>query len=196
MECHDGSVVLIGGALEGGRAKIALDAPIDLEVTGWTPRDLIGRAADGRTVTLRIEPTAAGEAPLDVAILVDHSGSMQEACAGDRPGLTKHQATVGALGRVARTVEKSDMVDLWEFDDALAFVGSTRAGENRQADLGTLVRALSGPRGGTEIGGSLDRVLTQSKARDVLLITDGKSHALDVQALAQRGRRIAAVLVG
>ncbi len=121
---------------------------------------------------------------------------MQEACAGDRPGLTKHQATVGALGRVARTVEKSDMVDLWEFDDALAFVGSTRAGENRQADLGTLVRALSGPRGGTEIGGSLDRVLTQSKARDVLLITDGKSHALDVQALAQRGRRIAAVLVG
>jgi Vault protein inter-alpha-trypsin domain len=196
VECRGGSVVLIGGALEGGRAKIGLDAPIDLEVTGWTPRDLIGRAADGRTVTLRIEPTAAGEAPLDVAVLVDHSGSMQEACAGDRPGLTKHQAAVGALEQVARTAEKSDMVDLWEFDDALTFVGSTRAGEKRQADLGTLVRGLSGPRGGTEIGGSLDRVLTRSKARDVLLITDGKSHALDVQALAQRGRRIAAVLVG
>jgi hypothetical protein len=196
VECRGGSVVLIGGALEGGRAKIALDAPIDLEVTGWTPRDLIGRAADGRKVTLRIEPTAAGEAPLDVAILVDHSGSMQEVCAGDRPGLTKHQAAVGALGRVARTAATSDMVDLWEFDDALTFVGSTRAGENRQADLGTLVQALSGPRGGTEIGGSLDRVLTRSKARDVLLITDGKSHALDVQALAQRGRRISAVLVG
>ena len=88
------------------------------------------------------------------------------------------------------------MVDLWEFDDALTFVGSTRAGEKRQADLATLVRALSGPRGGTEIGNSLDRVLTRSKARDVLLITDGKSHALDVQALAQRGRRISAVLVG
>jgi Vault protein inter-alpha-trypsin domain len=196
VECRGGTAALIGGALEGGRAKIALDAPIDLEVSGWTPRDLIGRAADGRTVTLRIEPTAAGEASLDVAILVDHSGSMQEACAGDRPGLTKHQAAVGALEQVARTAEKSDMVDLWEFDDALTFVGSTRAGEKRQADLGTLVRGLSGPRGGTEIGGSLDRVLTRSKARDVLLITDGKSHALDVQALAQRGRRIAAVLVG
>jgi Vault protein inter-alpha-trypsin domain len=196
VECRGGSVVLIGGALEDGRAKIGLDAPIDLEVTGWSPRDLIGRAADGRTVTLRIEPTAAGEASLDVAILVDHSGSMQEACAGDRAGLTKHQAAVDALGRLARTVDRSDLVDLWEFDDALAFVGSTRAGEKRQADLGTLARALSGPRGGTEIGGSLDRVLTQSKARDVLLITDGKSHALDVQALAQRGRRIAAVLVG
>jgi hypothetical protein len=196
VECRGGTVALIGGALEGGRATVALDAPIDLEVTGWTPRDLIGRAADGRSVTLRIEPTAAGAAPLDVAILVDHSGSMQETCTGDRPGLTKHQAVVGALGGLARTVEQPDMVDLWEFDDAVAFLGSTRAGGKRQADLGTLVRALSGPRGGTEIGGALDRVLNQSKVRDVLLITDGKSHALDVQVLAQRGRRISAVLVG
>src|SRR5215470_17470485 len=108
VECRGGTAALIGGALEGGRAKIALDAPIDLDVTGWTPRDLIGRAADGRSVTLRIEPTAAGEAQLDVAILVDHSGSMQEACAGDGPGLTKHQAAVDALRRVARAVEKSD----------------------------------------------------------------------------------------
>jgi hypothetical protein len=196
VECRGGSAALIGGALEGGRAKIALDAPIDLEVIGWTPHDLIGRAADGRAVTLRIEPTAAGEASLDVAILLDHSGSMQEACAGDRPGLTKHQVAVDALRRLARTVEKSDMVDLWEFDDAVTFVGSTRAGEKRQADLGTLVRALSGPHGGTEIGDSLDRVLTRSKACDVLLITDGKSHALDVQALAQHGRRISVILVG
>src|SRR5215470_14368178 len=196
VECRGGSAALIGGALEGGRAKIALDAPIDLEVTGWTARDLIGRAADGRSVTLRIEPTAAGEAQLDVAIMVGHSGSMQEACAGNGPGLTKHQAAVGALAAIARAVDKPDMVDLWESDDALTFLGSTRAGEKRQADLGTLVRALSGPRGGTEIGGALDRVLTQSKARDLLLITDGKSHALDVQALAQRGRRISAVLVG
>jgi vault protein inter-alpha-trypsin-like protein len=196
VECRGGTVALMGGALEGGRATVALDAPIDLEVTGWTPRDLIGRAADGRAVTLRVEPTAAGAAQLDVAILVDHSGSMQEACAGDRSGLTKHQAVVGALGAIAPTVEQPDMVDLWEFDDAVAFLGSTRAGEKRQADLGTLARALSGPRGSTEIGGALDRVLNQSKVRDVLLITDGKSHALDVQALAQRGRRISAVLVG
>ncbi|HEV2955299.1 MAG TPA: VIT domain-containing protein [Xanthobacteraceae bacterium] len=196
VDCRGGSAVLIGGALQEGRAKIGLDAPIDLEVTGWSPRDLVGRAADGRAVTLRIEPTAAGEAPLDLAVLVDHSGSMQEACAGDRPGLTKHQAAVAALGRVARTVATSDLVDLWEFDDALTFVGSTRGGDERPADLATLVRGLSGPRGGTEIGGSLERVLARSKARDVLLITDGKSHALDVHALAQRGRRIAAVLVG
>src|SRR5215813_1762592 len=196
VECRGGTAALMGGALEGGRAKIALDAPIDLEVTGWLPRDLIGRAADGRSVTLRIEPSAVGEGALDVAILVDHSGSMQEACAGGRPVLTKHQAAVGALAGLAHTAGKSDLVDLWEFDDALTFIGSTRAGEKRQADLGTLVQALSEPRGGTEIGSALDRVLNRSKARDVLLITDGKSHALDVQALARHGRRIAAVLVG
>jgi hypothetical protein len=86
VQCCGGSAVLIGGALENGRAKIGLDAPIDLEVTGWSARDLIGRAAGGCTVTLRIEPTPAAEAALDVAILIDHSGSMQEACAGDRPG--------------------------------------------------------------------------------------------------------------
>jgi hypothetical protein len=67
----------------------------------------------------------------------------------DRPDRTKHDIEVGVLGRVACTVEKSDMVDLWEFDDALTFVGSTRAGEERQAELASLVRALSGPRGGT-----------------------------------------------
>src|SRR5262245_10972967 len=89
VECRGGTVALIGGALAEGRAKVALNAPIDLEVSGWSSRDLIGRAADGRTVTLRIEPTAAADAPLDVAILVDHSGSMQEACDGDRAGLTK-----------------------------------------------------------------------------------------------------------
>lgn len=210
VQCRDGSAVLIGGSLENGRAKIGLDAPIDLEVTGWSARNLIGRAADGRAVTLRIEPTAVGETPLDVAILVDHSGSMAEVCAGNRPGGTKHEVVVGALRRVACMVGKSDIIDLWEFDDRPTFVGSTRPGEEHvafltswlsgqrrsQADLATLAQALSGPHGGTEIGGSLDCVLTRSKVRDVLLITDGKSHALDVQALAQRGRRISVVLVG
>lgn len=33
-------------------------------------------------------------------------------------------------------------------------------------------------------------------AADILVITDGQSHALDVQALARSGRRISVVLVG
>ena len=59
-----------------------------------------------------------------------------------------------------------------------------------------LVRGLRGPGGGTEIGTALDRVMRATPARDLLLITDGKSYALDVQKLARYGRRVAVVLVG
>src|SRR5262249_40963286 len=91
VQCRDGTVTLRGGTLENGRAQVPLDAPIDLEVAGWTPRDLHGRCADGRAVALRIEPAGGGERALDVAVLVDRSGSMAELCTSTRI-LTKHAA--------------------------------------------------------------------------------------------------------
>jgi len=202
VACRDGNVVLLGGGLKGGRARIGLDAPIDLEVTGWSPRDLTGRAADGRTVRFRIEPTPAGEASLNAAILVDHSGSMDEVCTSASRAGTKHKVVVNALRKIAATLTPSDLIDLWEFDDEADFVGSTRPGARggqpgtHTGDLAKLARALHGPCGGTEIGGALENVLSGSESRDLLLITDGKSYELDVQALARRGRRISVVLVG
>src|SRR5579883_1082418 len=145
VTCRDGVVSLIGGRLEDGRADIALNAPIDLDVTGWTPRTLAGRMADGRPVALRIEPLAGGEQTLDV----------------------------------------------WEFAAKLKHIGSSR-----EASLHELVGRLDGPDGGTEIGHAVTGVLAATGARDILLVTDGKSHALDVQALARSGRRFALVLVG
>ena len=59
-----------------------------------------------------------------------------------------------------------------------------------------LVDSLSGPAGGTEIGKAIEATIAQTPARDIVIITDGKSHALDVQALAQKGRRISVILVG
>ena len=38
----------------------------------------------------------------------------------------------------------------------------------------------AGPAGGTEIGRALAGVTVHAKTRDVLLVTDGKSYALDV----------------
>jgi hypothetical protein len=38
--------------------------------------------------------------------------------------------------------------------------------------------------------------MAQSPARDLLLITDGKSFALDVQTLARCGWRVCVVLIG
>ena len=60
----------------------------------------------------------------------------------------------------------------------------------------TLVARLGDPRGGTEIGRAIEGTLRDTACRDLLLITDGKSHALDVQALASMGHRISVLLVG
>lgn len=190
VTCRDGAVSLIGGRLENGRADIALNSPIDLDVTGWTPRALAGRTADGRAVALRVEPLSGGEAVLDVAMLVDRSGSMSERCSL-LDGLTKHEAALAALERLVFDVRREDAVDLWEFAAKLKHVGSAP-----KATLHELVGRLDGPDGGTEIGHATAGVLAATDARDILIVTDGKSHALDVQALARSGRRFSLVLVG
>jgi hypothetical protein len=206
VTCTSGSVQLANGQLENGRAQIALNAPIDLSVTGWAPRELNGHAADGRSVTLRIDPQDSGEAALDLAILVDRSGSMNEVCSRGS-ALTKHKAVRSGLETIASRLRDSDAVSLWEFDTALTRLGSTTeasrgnwfgAGRRgRSADrLLDLVRQLAAPSGGTEIGAALGGVAGSSKVRDLLLVTDGKSHALDVQAIARMGTRVSVVLIG
>src|SRR5262249_5484706 len=62
VSCVDGQVSLHGGSLQNGEACIGLDAPIDLEVSAWTPREMTGRAADGRKVALRIGPSPVAAA--------------------------------------------------------------------------------------------------------------------------------------
>jgi len=193
VTCRDGAATLIGGRLEEGRATVPLDAPIDLEITGWTSQALSGRAADGRVVVLKVAPSPAGEAPLDVAVVIDRSGSMGEICAGVGKRLTKHDAIRSGLEQVARRLDAADVVDLWEFDDAPGHVGRSGPEGHR---LLRLIGKLGSPRGGTEIGRAINTALAESPARDLLLVTDGKSHALDVQAIAGSGRRFSVVLVG
>ena len=126
VACRDEGVAsLIGGRLENGRADVPLNAPIDLDVIAWTPHALAGRMAGGRAVALRIEPIAGGERRLDVAMLVDRSGSMSEMCSA-LDGLTKHEAAVSALDRLAGEIGGGDIIDLWEFAAKLKHVGTTR----------------------------------------------------------------------
>jgi hypothetical protein len=192
VQCRDGEVTLLGGRLDGGRARVPLNAPIDLQVNCWTSGELRGRAADGREVVLRVEPAFSGDADIDAAVLIDHSGSMGEICSSDRRSMTKHQSALAGLRTIAARIGHSDLIDLWEFDDAHHHVGSARGGNGLQS----LIGRLSGPAGGTEIGAALAGATALSQAQDVLLVTDGKSHALDVQALARSGRRFSVVLVG
>ncbi len=55
---------------------ISADAPIDIEVSGWRRGIVRGRSADGREVTLEIEPCPQAVGSLDAAMLVDRSSSM------------------------------------------------------------------------------------------------------------------------
>jgi hypothetical protein len=191
VSCSDGRIELIDGKLDGGAAKVPLNAPIDLVVSNWIPDELCGRAADGRKVLLRVEPSPVTDTALDVALLVDRSGSMEERSSGGRND-TKHDAIVRGLQDIADDIGPADAVEIWEFDDDFNHVGSTRNNQSLKA----IAKRLNRPDGGTNIGRALHGVAAQTKARDVLLITDGKSHALDVQTLAQTGRRYSVVLVG
>jgi hypothetical protein len=205
VHCINGSAEILGKTLIDNRTEVPSNAAIDITVRGWSPRTLVGRTSDGREVSLRIEPRNSGTAPLDVAILVDHSGSMSET-AGANLELTKHQAVVVCLNELANSLTDSDRVQLIEFADAPKSVlpnvdmfTRLRAGAapiSSRDKLNASIKNLSPPDGGTEIGAALAYALQAPEAHDVLLITDGKSHSLDVQALAQYGKRISVVLVG
>lgn len=190
VECDSGPVRLEGGSLVAGRATVPDNRPIDLAVSPWTARPCLGRGADGRRVTLDIRPASVGEAPLHLAILVDRSGSMSGPF-GAGAGETKHAVAVRDLGRLLAGLAPADRVELWEFSN-----GAQRVGTGRGATAAALVRRLAAPDGGTAIGAALNRVIDHSDVSDILLLTDGKSHDIDVVALAARGRRCAVVLVG
>lgn len=184
-----GEVLLLGGQLTDGKARISLDAPIHIEVKGWRARQLQGRAADGRSVALTIEPAPAADRLLSAAILIDRSGSMNELCAGNA-GLSKHAAALLGLSEAADDLREGDHLHLWEFNDQVHDLGQAHGKQWRAH-----IRKLSGPSGGTEIGRALDAVMA-SGARDIVMVSDGKSHALDVCRLAGSGVRFTVVLIG
>ena len=198
---HDaGAIRLASGALRASRDGVLVgeapaNAPIDIEFEEWKPGVLKSKAWDGRNVSLHIEAAEAGEEPVHAAVLVDHSGSMSSRCEGDSGHrVSKHEAVRNGLRALTEELRETDRISLWEFDHTCDPVDGSLA-----ASPGAFAKAiekLTPPCGGTEIGGAIDHVFAETDPGDVLLITDGKSYALDVHRLAQEGRRIFVVLVG
>ena len=198
---HDaGAIRLATGALSASKDGILsgeapANAPIDIEVEAWKPGVLTGKAWDGRDVSLRIEAAETGAEPVHAAVLVDHSGSMSSRCEGDSGHhVSKHEAVRRGLHALTEELRETDRISLWEFDNTCNPVGGGLA-----ASPGAFAKAiekLTPPSGGTEIGGALYQVFSETDPCDVLLITDGKSYALDVHDLAHAGRRVFVVLVG
>jgi hypothetical protein len=193
IHCESGTASLgRAAAPSGGRYLVGLDAPIDIVISGWSGERLAGVAADGRVVTLDVQPLPRTEGDLDLDVVFDRSGSMAEAAAGDEIGRSKYEIAKCALAEMLCTrIKPRDQIRLWEFNQDVRFVAKATG-----AAFEAVAGKLSPPDGGTEIGAALHAVIASKKTRDVLIMTDGKSWALDVQAIARAGLRITAVLIG
>lgn len=196
VSCDGGIARLVDGTLVDGMARVALDRPIEIEVTGSGSRTLHGTAADGQAVELTIDLATAGQSDLDVVLLEDISGSMSEPSTGrydDRDRVpSKHDVAMRGLGEVAAGLRPADRLDIWEFNGNARHVGSGTG----PAGAALAATRISLPNGGTELGRSIETVLAEREGADILLVGDGKTHALDVHALARRGARFTVILVG
>ncbi len=176
-------------------ATVPTHTPLDLVVDGWRPGEVTGKSWDDRPIVLKIQPTIDRDKPLDMAVLLDRSGSMAERCEGSgNAAVTKHQVAVQGIDDLVRLLRAGDRIALWQFDTTCEPVGPERPGPVK--DVPMLVDRFGEPRGGTEIGEALDLCMTRAGVRDILLVTDGKSYAMDPHALARKGRRVFVVLIG
>ncbi|WP_443750625.1 VIT domain-containing protein [Asticcacaulis solisilvae] len=192
ITCTDGAVTVAhAAAKDGDYWTVPLNRPVDLVAPVPAGITLSGTAADGRTVDLTIGASPRGEEVCRLAVLTDFSGSMRDAFG---PGQSKHTAAIKLVKSVAGALRAHDYLDLWQFDTVAEHVATLMQFDAPAID-GAIAK-MSAPRGGTEIGGALNTVLAKSEVTDILLVTDGQSYALDVQALAKRGRRISVLLIG
>jgi hypothetical protein len=188
LKASAGTVHLLSSWNDEARRTVSLDRPIHIIVPGMEFGVVTGHDGRGKpvTVTLKAHPSSSGR--LDLAVLVDKSGSMDEGI-GKR-GRTKFEAVrVGLLAALSGAQDR-DQLAIWEFDNACRHV---RTATGVAARLG--VAELSAPDGGTELGKAIDCVAA-SGARDILVITDGQTYASEVSQAVRHACRISAVLVG
>lgn len=196
-----GRIMLAGDAVAAGDV-VSLDRPIVVHIEAWQATLLDGVSADGRPVRVSARPLDAGSETevTTVALLVDNSGSMDAAVTVDGLTKTQHQAVIDGLRALPRILAAGDTVHLWEFNYSPHKIGHADAG-----GIIALTDRLTPPTGGTEIGRALrsaaedlvdHAVAGRPAARDVVILTDGRSHSIDVQALAQTGCRFHAILIG
>ena len=197
IQCVGGRVSLAGGDLNQGHAVVALDMPIDLEVADLVFETLTGLAAKNRAVRravrLTITPTETVSRPLDLALLVDRSGSM-EAPADPETASTRHDIAMAALAALAVEMRPGDAVDAWQFSRYVDWIGRA-AGETPGAMLQELLGEFDHPQGGTWSGSAIQKVIGAGY-RDVLVVTDGMERSVGLYGLAGTGCRVTVLLIG
>jgi hypothetical protein len=188
--CDQGIATLSDGAIisEGEPVEVILDKAIELRVSGGDFGKLSGRSATGQLVELELTPTKATDELLNIAILVDRSGST-----GSRVGY--HAATVWSamrdgLSSALLRLQLKDQISVWQFDNECQHLGSSTG-----PSVAKLIRKLGRPEGGTELSGAVNKLLAAG-VRDILVLTDGQTWAHEVEELKSKEARISAILVG
>ncbi|WP_214413695.1 VIT domain-containing protein [Sphaerisporangium fuscum] len=176
--------------------RLAFTASDSLTLTPDRPRDQEGADGDG-TFTLTVLPPAAGETgtrrPLDVALLLDRSGSMTG---------WKIVAARRAAARIVDTLTAGDRFAVLSFDSVVERPERLDPGlvpatdRNRYRAVEHLARLEA--RGGTEILQPLEEALglLEDSGRDrvLVLVTDGQVGNED-QILERLAARLSAVRV-
>jgi hypothetical protein len=196
VSCASGHATLAQGRLVEGWARVRLNAPIEIVVTGAVALPLCGIAADGRAVELTVAPATASDNGLDIVLLQDTSGSMDAPASGGHDGLglvaSKHEMALRGLSKAAAQLRRTDRIAVWAFDKTARYLGRAVG----PAAIDRALAEMEWPGGGTDLQAAIDAVLHQHGEADILLVTDGKSYALDVHRVACQGARFTMVLVG
>lgn len=174
-----------GCSVENGQT-ISLDRHLVLQFPDQFFGQRNGTDAWGRKVQITLEAPKKIDQSLDIAVLVDHSGST-----GDALGQSQvHQSMIRGLADWSKTLRPEDQIKLWEFDDKVDFIGSTTG-----TGLAELISKLSPPNGGTELGKAIDAVM-KSTPKPILVLTDGQTFSNEIRQAQEAGYPIHAILVG
>jgi len=187
LSIDQGPALVDGKKIGSGPVTLSLDKALHL-ICPETEFGLIeGYDAEGRHIELSLAPLPAGERSLKMSILFDRSGSTSEIVDGRK---TVWQAMHEGLNATLKTLRRSDRVEIWDFDSECRHLGGANGPEANK-----LMQLVGDPRGGTELGEALSKVVAGSHG-DILVLTDGNSWQTEVHNAAQLGRRITSVMVG
>lgn len=186
VNAEGGRVLFEDGKAVENAQTIALDRHLYLQFPDQHFGQRKGTDAWGREVTLSLTKPVIESNALDIAILVDRSGSTDSPLGRG----TVHTAMRKGLKAIAADLSQDDLIALWEFESSPNFVGHTRG-----KDLTQLADHLSAPGGGTELGTAVETVMKHAP-KPVLVLTDGQTYAHEVQTAQKAGFPIHAILVG
>ena len=188
--CDQGIATLDDGRIINQRepVEVILNKAIELRVVGGCFGKVSGQSAKGQVVELVLKPIKRADTFLDIAVLVDRSGSTASQIG--HTDATVWSTMRDGLSSAFSELQKSDQISLWQFDSSCeklgAAIGSVSAG---------LVDKLEEPAGGTDLAKAVTKLLDDG-VQDILVLTDGQTWAHDVDDLKSKNMRISAILVG